>query len=52
MSEVYIETVSKRYIELFENITGDVFKASDLSNINNRIESNVLNFLSNYQTSF
>ena len=48
MSDAYIETVSKRYIELFENITGDVFKASDLSNINNRIESNVLNFLSNY----
>jgi len=46
MSDAYIETVSKRYIELYENITGDAFVRSDLSNINNRIETNVLNFLS------
>lgn len=46
MSDVYIESVSKRYIELYENITGDAFVRSDLSNINNRIETNVLNFLS------
>ena len=46
MSDTYIETVSKRYIELYENITGDAFVRSDLSNINHRIETNVLNFLS------
>ena len=46
MSDLYIESVSKRYIELYENITGDDFVRSDLSNINNRIETNVLNFLS------
>ena len=46
MSDTYIETVSKRYIELYENITGDAFLRSDLSNINHRIETNVLNFLS------
>jgi phosphoribosylaminoimidazole-succinocarboxamide synthase len=46
MSDAYIETVSKRYIELYENITGDAFVRSDLSNINHRIETNVLNFLS------
>jgi phosphoribosylaminoimidazole-succinocarboxamide synthase len=37
---------SNRYIELYENITGDAFVRSDLSNINHRIETNVLNFLS------
>jgi phosphoribosylaminoimidazole-succinocarboxamide synthase len=46
MSDAYIETVSKRYIELYENITGDTFVRSDLSNINHRIETNVLNFFS------
>jgi phosphoribosylaminoimidazole-succinocarboxamide synthase len=46
MSDTYIETVSKRYIELYENITGDAFVRSDLSNVNHRIETNVLNFLS------
>ena len=46
MSEAYIETVSTRYIELYENITGDTFVRSDLSNINYRIETNVINFLS------
>ncbi|NNK87416.1 MAG: phosphoribosylaminoimidazolesuccinocarboxamide synthase [Flavobacteriaceae bacterium] len=49
MSDDYIKTVSDRYIELFENITGDTFVRSDLSNIHERIEKNVLNFLSNYQ---
>ena len=46
MSEAYIETVSTRYIELYENITGDTFVRSDLSNINYRIKTNVINFLS------
>jgi phosphoribosylaminoimidazole-succinocarboxamide synthase len=46
MSDDYIETVSDRYIELYENITGDAFDKADVSNIQNRIEKNVLNFLS------
>ena len=49
MSDDYIKTVSDRYIELYENITGDTFIRSDLSNIQERIEKNVINFLSNYQ---
>jgi phosphoribosylaminoimidazole-succinocarboxamide synthase len=49
MSDAYIETVSKRYIELYENITGDTFVRSDLSNINHRIETNVLNFFRLYK---
>ncbi|MDT0557414.1 phosphoribosylaminoimidazolesuccinocarboxamide synthase [Ichthyenterobacterium sp. W332] len=44
MSDDYIESVSERYIELYENITGDTFVKADLSNIQERIEANVLEF--------
>lgn len=47
MSDEYIETVSERYIELFENIIGEKFVKADISNINERIEQNVLNYLQN-----
>ena len=45
MSDEYIETVSERYIELYENITGEKFKKADVSNIQERIEMNVTSFL-------
>ncbi|MCF7568154.1 phosphoribosylaminoimidazolesuccinocarboxamide synthase [Sabulilitoribacter arenilitoris] len=45
MSDEYIETVSERYIELYENITGETFVKADLSNIQERIERNVLECL-------
>lgn len=45
MTEEYIESVSERYIELFENILGEKFGKADISNINERIEKNVVNFL-------
>lgn len=45
MSDEYIETVSERYIELFENIIGEKFVKADISNINERIEKNVLDYL-------
>lgn len=45
MSDDYIATVSDRYIELFENITGDTFVKADVSNIEERIEANVLAYL-------
>jgi phosphoribosylaminoimidazole-succinocarboxamide synthase len=46
MSDAYIETVSERYIELYENITGEHFIREDISNIEARIEKNVLDYLS------
>ncbi|SRX75886.1 phosphoribosylaminoimidazolesuccinocarboxamide synthase [Aequorivita antarctica] len=46
MSDEYIETVSERYIELYENITGEKFVKADVSNIHERIENNVLDYLS------
>lgn len=45
MSDDYIESVSERYIELYENITGEAFVKADVSDIQNRIEKNVLAYL-------
>ncbi|PCJ95766.1 MAG: phosphoribosylaminoimidazolesuccinocarboxamide synthase [Flavobacteriaceae bacterium] len=45
MSDAYVETVSERYIELYENITGEPFVKADVSNIQERIEGNVLQYL-------
>ena len=46
MTDDYIATVSERYIELYENIMGEKFVKADISEINNRIEKNVLEYLS------
>lgn len=46
MSDEYIATVSERYIELYENITGEAFVKAPLEDIVQRIEQNVLSFLS------
>lgn len=45
MSDAYITTVSERYIELYENITGEAFEKGDVSNIQERIEGNVAAYL-------
>ncbi|WP_348822172.1 phosphoribosylaminoimidazolesuccinocarboxamide synthase [Flavobacterium aestuarii] len=45
MTDEYIETVSDRYIELYENIIGEKFVKADISSINERIEKNVLAYL-------
>ena len=45
MSDEFVASVSDRYIELFENITGDKFLKSDASKIEVRIENAVNEFL-------
>ncbi|MFT5252740.1 MAG: phosphoribosylaminoimidazole-succinocarboxamide synthase [Flavobacteriales bacterium] len=45
MTAAYIESVSERYIELFENILGEKFIKADIDNIDNRISANVLKYL-------
>ncbi len=45
MDEAFVRSVSDRYIELYENITGDRFIKSDTSQIIRRIEQNVTEFL-------
>jgi len=49
MSDEYITTVSERYIELYENITGETFVKADTDNIQERIETNVIDYLKNYR---
>ena len=45
MSDEYVHSVSRRYIELYENIMGESFERADISNIQERIEKNVLQYL-------
>ena len=45
MSDAYINTVSERYIELYENILGEPFIKADISDIQARIEQNVIRYL-------
>jgi phosphoribosylaminoimidazole-succinocarboxamide synthase len=46
MTDEYIESVSERYIELYENILGEKFVKADIANIDQRINNNVLEYLS------
>lgn len=43
--DTFVETVTERYIELFEKITGEKFMKADNSDIANRIETNVTDYL-------
>ncbi|MDO8952869.1 MAG: phosphoribosylaminoimidazolesuccinocarboxamide synthase [Draconibacterium sp.] len=45
MSDEFVTSVSERYIELYENITGDKFQKSDTTKIQARIENAVNEFL-------
>ncbi|MBP93559.1 MAG: phosphoribosylaminoimidazolesuccinocarboxamide synthase [Flavobacteriaceae bacterium] len=45
MSDDYIQTVSERYIELYENITGETFVKGDVTDIQNRIKTHVEAYL-------
>ena len=41
MSDAYIASVSERYIELYEHITGNTFQKADLTNVSGRIQQNL-----------
>jgi len=45
MTPEYCESVSERYIELYENITGEKFVKSDISQVSERIKKNVEQYL-------
>lgn len=50
ITDEYAESVSERYIELFEHITGDKFdKAAEEGDIAARIEKNVKEYLESYK---
>ena len=45
MTDNFVQSVSDRYIELFEQLTGKAFIKAETADINTRITTNVLNYL-------
>ena len=45
MSDEHINSISDRYIELYEHILGERFIKGDISDVLDRIETNVLSYL-------
>ena len=45
MTDAIVNSITERYIELYENITGDKFQKAEGTDVLKRIEQNVLNFL-------
>lgn len=41
MPDAFVSQISERYIELYENIIGEKFVRSDISNVQERIEQNI-----------
>jgi phosphoribosylaminoimidazole-succinocarboxamide synthase len=48
MTDEFVNEISERYIELYESITGMKFEKADTIDVQNRIETNINNFLSTY----
>ncbi|RLD42828.1 MAG: phosphoribosylaminoimidazolesuccinocarboxamide synthase [Bacteroidetes bacterium] len=48
MTDEFVNSVSERYIELYELITGEKFVKEDTFEVNDRIEKNVTAFLNTY----
>ncbi|MBL4754505.1 MAG: phosphoribosylaminoimidazolesuccinocarboxamide synthase [Flavobacteriales bacterium] len=51
MPAEFVSSVSERYIELFEQITGDAFERADVSSVSERVEQNILEYLANEKVS-
>jgi phosphoribosylaminoimidazole-succinocarboxamide synthase len=47
MTDEFIDSISDRYIELYENITGDKFIKADIADVKSRIEKNITNYINN-----
>jgi len=45
MSEEFVASVSERYIELFEHITGEEFAKQEAEDVLKRVENNILQYL-------
>lgn len=46
MSPDLIQSISDRYIELYEHITGEPFRKTDLEDVTSRVENNILKSIS------
>ena len=47
MTDEICESISARYIELYEHVTGQKFVPADSADLDRRIETNVLDCLNN-----
>ena len=45
MTDEICSSISERYIELYENIVGEKFVKADVSNVLERVEKNIINYL-------
>ena len=45
MPDEFVKSISDRYIELFEKITGESFVRSDIDDVAGRLEQNIVSFL-------
>lgn len=48
MTDLFVNQVSERYIELYESITGLKFERADISDVPGRVHENILKFLTAY----
>jgi len=48
MSDEFVNSVSERYIELYEGITGEKFQKPEVSDVLERVGKNIIKFLSTY----
>lgn len=48
MTDLFINQVSERYIELYETITGLKFERADISDVAGRVHDNIVKFLTAY----
>lgn len=49
LTDEFVNSVSQRYIELYESITGNTFEKADVSDVMLRVENNIMNFLKAYR---
>lgn len=49
MSDDFVSSVSERYIELYEKITGEPFQRADLQKLTTRVEQNVSDWLASQE---
>lgn len=46
MTDEYVNSVSERYIELYEKVVGKKFERADINSVEKRVETNINSFLS------
>ena len=51
MTDEIVQSISERYIELYETITGSDFVKAEVSDMSSRIQKNITDFLSEQKTS-